>query len=202
MKAKACCTTGGITEIHTHTHMHTHRHTDTHTCLSFSWNVLPLPPPPSSPTRRGGSPLQCQKSHPRAPTTTRLWPETAHWRAQRNSGRRPENAWWLPRELRPYGKTPPRRAPTASRSTSPRLRPGYEDTDRDTHQLEWACSTHKHTHHTAQKCMAVHTNVQCTRETGLEFIIWRCTSHSEKRQIIIIFWVRIHEHIDIIRKNR
>lgn len=122
----------GITDICTHTHTHTHRNIG----LSFSWNVLPYSPPPSSPTRRGVFHLQCQKSHPRAPTTTRLWPEIVHWRAQRNSGRRPGSAWWLPKELRPYGKTQPRRALTALRSTYLRLRHGYEDITTGTHRAD------------------------------------------------------------------
>lgn len=135
--------------------------TDTDTCLSSSWNVFPSPPP-SSPTRRDGPHLQCQKSHPRAPTTTPLWPETAHWRAQRNSGRRPGSAWWPPREPHLYGKTQLRRALTASRSTSQRLRQGYEDITRDTHtHTQGWCTIHTHTHTPyatqTQKCMLVHT---------------------------------------------
>ena len=105
----------------------------------------PTPPPPPSPTRRGVFHLQCQKSHPRAPTTTRLWPEIVHWRAQRNSGRRPGSAWWLPKELRPYGKTQPRRALTALRSTYLRLRHGYEDITRGTHRADKQCYTKHNT---------------------------------------------------------
>lgn len=102
----------------------------------FSLRLLP-----SSPTRRGGSHLRCQKSHPRAPTTTRPWPVIAHWRARRSSGRRPGSASWLPREPHLYGKTLPRRALTALRSTSLKLKQDYEFVTRETQTR-----THVHSH--------------------------------------------------------
>lgn len=121
-----------------------------HVCLFPDMFSLPRPPPNRPlPTRRGGSHLQCQKSHPRPPTTTPLWPETARWRARRNSGRRPGGDSWPPRGQHPSGKTRPRRAPTASRFTSPRLRQGYEDTQ----------YTGKHCAIPTQRCMLVHAKV-------------------------------------------
>lgn len=97
--------------------------------------LFPEPPRPL-PTRRDGSHLQCQKSHPRDPTTTLLWPETARWKAQRNSGRRPGSALWPLREPHLYGKTQLQRVLTALRSTYLRLRQGYEDTTRDAHGID------------------------------------------------------------------
>lgn len=111
----------------------------TQICLSFSSNLHPS-------TRRGVYHLQCQKSHPKAPITTPLWPETAHWRAQRNSGKKQGSAWWLPRELHQFGKTRLQRAQTALRSTYLKLRQGYENTGRKTHQCD-VKETQKHTSH-------------------------------------------------------
>lgn len=49
---------------------------------------------------------------------TRLW---------RSSGKRPGNDWWQRSERRQYDRTPPQKAPTASKSTSPRPRPDSEN---------------------------------------------------------------------------
>lgn len=115
----------------------------TQTCLSFSPNLHPS-------TRRGVYHLQCQKSHPKAPITTPPWPETARWRAPRSSGKRRGSAWWPPRELHQFGKTRRQRAPTALRSTFPKLRQGYENTGRNTQRCD-VKQTQKHTWHWKHK---------------------------------------------------
>lgn len=111
---------------------------------------VPMPSqPPLSLTRRGASHLQCQKSHTGPTPSTLPWPETAHWRARRSSGRMHANAWWLPRGQHLCARILLRRAPTASRSTFLRHRRGYEDTQR--------CTTPLHPSHRSHKCMGVRT---------------------------------------------
>lgn len=121
------------------------------------------PDPPTLTTRRGGCHPQCQKSPLKAPTSTLRWPGTARWRARRSSGRRPGSGWWRPREPRRFGRTRPQRAQTASRSTSLRLRPGYEHT---------LTHTVTHTHTTVKGPQQASSPGSCCGEGSSTLLQW------------------------------
>lgn len=75
---------------------------------------------PRSPVRDG----RCWAAR-RAPT-----PRLRLLRLQRRSrGKRLASVCWLPKRLRPFARTPLRRAQTASKSTSPKPRPASETDD-------------------------------------------------------------------------
>lgn len=88
---------------------------------------------------------------------------TGAWtRPWTNSAKRPGSVWWQRSARRQYDRTPPRKAPTALKSTSPRLRPASDESElaqiiegkslKLTSDFHW----HKHT----DKIWDEHTDVQ------------------------------------------
>lgn len=74
---------------------------------------------------------------------------TGAWtRLSTNSGKRPGKDWWQRSERRQYDKTPPQKAPTASKSTSPRPRPDSEDRPAPIieEQFRTPSDSHQHQH--------------------------------------------------------
>ena len=98
-----------------------------HLRLPSSWPGRPCQTPPNHvllvmPFRRNGRrPRQYQRSPPKGDFRSQ---ERSPWTCPTGSGRRPADACWPPSGQPPSARTRPGSMRTASRSTSPRHRPG------------------------------------------------------------------------------
>lgn len=85
------------------------------------------------------------------------WGRTGVWtQLWTNNGKKPENGWWQRSVLRPYGRTPPQRAQTASKYTFQRPKPAseskpapfiVENTQTSITQTRWRYETDKQRMH-------------------------------------------------------